>query len=98
MNCKVHKITFSPPLSLAMYKELATHLNQVTSVTTNLYGQDAEEFDYNHSQISAISISYGQKLEKTEDLVKKILDHYGKWYEQEAKLESMISNLYLTMP
>jgi 7-cyano-7-deazaguanine synthase in queuosine biosynthesis len=78
-----------------MYKELSAHLNQVDSVMTNLHGLDAKEFDYNHSQISAISISYGQESEKTQELVKKILHHYGTWHSQATNLEAISSNLLL---
>jgi 7-cyano-7-deazaguanine synthase in queuosine biosynthesis len=76
-----------------MYKELAAHLNQVDSVITNLHGQDAKEFDYNYSQTSAISISYGQESEKVDDLVKKILNHYGAWHYQEVNVEVKTSML-----
>ncbi len=90
MNCRVHKISFSPPLSLAMYKELAAHLGQVPLLKAELCLQNAKEFDYNDSQIAAIDISYSHE---TEDLVQKILNHYGAWHELDSKIESQNSNL-----
>lgn len=65
-----------------MYKELSAHLSQVTGVGTELHWQDAQNFDYNDSQIAAISISYSQE---SADLVQKILNHYGVWQEQQVE-------------
>jgi hypothetical protein len=83
MSCKVRRISFLPPLPLAMYKELAAHLSQVNSVNVELEWQDAKNFDYSASQIAAIAVSYNQEFR---DLVQKILDHYGAWQEQEVEV------------
>jgi hypothetical protein len=61
-----------------MYKELSAHLSQITALTAELHWQDAQDFDYNDSQIAAISISYRQE---SSQLVQKILNHYGFWQE-----------------
>jgi len=84
----VHRISFLPPIPLAMYKELAAHLRQVNSVSVELQWQNTKNFDYSASQIAAINISYSQEAE---DLVQKILGYYGTWQEQEV--EAVRSNL-----
>lgn len=81
-------------MSLAMYTELAAHLGQITSVNTELHGQDAVNFDYNDSQIAAISISYGDQVDQ--DLVQKILDHYGTW-QKESETKDPKPDLLLQM-
>lgn len=89
----MHKISFSPPLSLAMYTELATHLNQVASVNTELHTQTAKDFNYDASQIAAISISYGDETDGNETdqiLLRKILDYYGNWQQE---VETLNPNL-----
>jgi len=69
-----------------MFKELSAHLSQVTGVSTELHWQDVQKFDYNDSQIAAISIIYGQELrQESADLVQKILNHYGMWQEQQVE-------------
>ena len=73
-----------------MYKELAAHLSQVTSVNAELHLQDALDFDYDASQIAAISISY---VQESADLVQKILNHYGIWQEQLPQVEILNPNL-----
>jgi hypothetical protein len=77
-----------------MYKELSAHLSQVTGVSTELHWQDAQNFDYNDSQIGAISISYSQEFRpESADLVQKILNHYGTWQEQQV--ENLKPNLLI---
>jgi hypothetical protein len=90
MSCKVRRISFLPPIPLAMYKELAAHLGQISSVSVELQWQNAKNFDYSASQIAAINLSYSQE---DVDLVRKILDCYGTWQEQESEVEAVRSNL-----
>ncbi len=75
-----------------MFTELAAHLGQITFVSTELHKQDALKFDYNDSQIAAISISYGDEV--AQDLIQKILDHYGTW-QKESETKSLKPNLLL---
>lgn len=64
-----------------MYKELAAHLGQIPLLNAELCVQNAKVFDYSDSQIASIDISYSLE---TEDLVRKILNHYGTWREHDA--------------
>ncbi|WP_051023595.1 hypothetical protein [Synechococcus sp. PCC 7502] len=87
-----------------MYKELAVHLGQVPAVSTELHWQDAQNFDYNDSQIAAISITFDPDVNHNSDnnnampeLITRILNHYGTWHQvAETKasvdLEVMTSN------
>ena len=62
------RVTFQPPLPLAMYYELAAHLGQLPGITTNLLWQESLTFNYKDSQITAIAIQSDQVLEQ--DLLK----------------------------
>lgn len=76
MDIQNQRVCFSPPLPLAMYRELAVHLRQVNLVETTLYPQDAASFNYDDSQVGAIAISFPSS---SYDLVRKILSNYGTW-------------------
>jgi hypothetical protein len=68
----------NPQLPLAVYRELAAHLQQVDRVQTTLVEQSASTFDYALSQIESIEIRHPRDL-PTEDqqLIEKILNYYG---------------------
>lgn len=51
------KIEF-PGLPLAVYREIAAHLNQLAGVEVGLISQTSLEFDYNESQIGGLWISW----------------------------------------
>lgn len=67
-----------PHLPLAVYREIAAHLQQIEGVTVELLPQDAPFFDYAQSQIKALKIAYFQGLTETQqEQLKSILDYYG---------------------
>jgi hypothetical protein len=77
------KITYTPELPLAMYKELATHLSQLDGVSTELIWQDRQDFSYDASQIAGMHVTCSsQMLERLQELVSSILDRYGAWQIQ----------------
>lgn len=76
------RIAYTPELPLAMYKELATHLSQVDGVTTDLIWQDRQEFSYDASQIAGMHISAASLSERSQALIRSILDRYGSWQVQ----------------
>jgi len=85
MSCRVSRITFNPPLPLAMYRELAVHLAQVKGLSTKLQPQNQTSFSYEASQIAGIELIYDHELDyelSTHTLIRAILDHYGNWHEQ----------------
>ncbi len=70
-----------PRLPLAIYREVAAHLRQVTGVSVELQTQTSEQFDYEQSQIAAIALSYPADLAAAErDRLTAILDHYAQRY------------------
>jgi hypothetical protein len=74
------KISYKPELSLAMYKELATHLSQLDGVSAKLICQDRQDFSYDASQIAGMSVTCtSQMRERSQQLVSSILNHYGAW-------------------
>ncbi|BBA80177.1 hypothetical protein RGRSB_1791 [cyanobacterium endosymbiont of Rhopalodia gibberula] len=72
------QITY-PNLPLAVYRELAAHLQQVKGVTTKLIPQQSERFDYAKSQVETLLIQYPSSLDILEKYqIKRILDYYAK--------------------
>jgi len=47
-----------------VYREIAAHLRQVEGVETGLYPSQAEQFDYNQSQVGGLWIQYSQTAGK----------------------------------
>ncbi|MFM7190309.1 MAG: hypothetical protein ACKOX2_05755, partial [Microcystaceae cyanobacterium] len=74
------KVSFQN-LPLAIYREIAAHLRQVSNVQTRLISQSAPQFDYQLSQVEALEISYPQSLPATEkQLLESILAYYAQRY------------------
>ncbi len=74
------KVSF-PNLPLAVYREIAAHLQQVTEVQTRLIPQSAPQFDYQLSQVEALEMCYPENLPVTEKhLLESILDYYVQRY------------------
>ena len=74
------KITYSPELTLAMYRELASHLEQIEDVQVELFAQESLEFSYLGSQIGGLKLTLPPSLsERSQQLVTKVLNHYGTW-------------------
>jgi hypothetical protein len=74
------KIVYNPDIALAMYRELASHIEQIEDVTTELFWQESTDFSYLGSQIGGMWMSYPHSLpEKSQVLIKNILNHYGNW-------------------
>lgn len=77
------KIVYSPDIALAMYRELASHLEQIETVSTELFWQESTEFSYLGSQIGGMWLTYPRSLpEQSQVLIKKILNHYGVWVSE----------------
>lgn len=67
-----------PNLPLAVYREIAAHLQQLEGVDVDLIPQTSSDFDYNQSQISCLSISWQPNT--NEERVKQILAYYQNRY------------------
>ncbi len=71
-------------LPLAVYREVAAHLQQVEGVQTELVPQQAQQFDYGLSQIDRIQIQYPQNFsssvqQRVEQILTYYSDRYGTW-------------------
>jgi hypothetical protein len=80
MNVDRFKITYHPEIALAMYRELASHIEQIENVNAELFAQESQEFSYLGSQIGGICLTYPHNLPtESQVLIKNILNHYGAW-------------------
>jgi len=71
----------SPRLPLAVYREVATHLEQIDGVTTGLFPQTAKTFDYLQSQVGGLWIRYSaEAAHHCEPQIETILTYYGDRY------------------
>lgn len=74
------KVVYSPDIALAMYRELASHLEQIEDVKVELFWQESTEFSYLGSQIGGLWLSYPQTIQsQSQALIQNILNHYGTW-------------------
>lgn len=74
----------SRTLPLAVYREVAAHLMQVTAVDVELVPQRSPNFDYSQSQIDSLWITHSQDWDADSQFqVQQILayysDRYGAW-------------------
>lgn len=83
---QVRKCYTSPGLPLAVYREVAAHLRQVTGVNAGAIVKPlqggGEAFDYYASQIEALWLEYPQELPtESKQRIQAILDYYGQRYQ-----------------
>ena len=75
------KIITYPKLPLALYREIAAHLQQVQGIKIRLVTQSnspEQTFDYYQSQVKGLLIEYNSDLEvDAREKVEKILDYYA---------------------
>jgi hypothetical protein len=65
---------------LAVYRELASHLEQIEDVGVELFWQESSEFSYLGSQIGGLWLTYPQTIQsQSQALIQRILNHYGTW-------------------
>ncbi|HEY9651293.1 MAG TPA: hypothetical protein V6C95_11565 [Coleofasciculaceae cyanobacterium] len=70
-----------PGLPLAVYREVAAHLRQVTGVDAGLIPQTSQRFDYDQSQIRGLWIQYGGACTPVHrERVNQILAYYQSCY------------------
>jgi hypothetical protein len=69
-------------IPLAVYREVAAHLRQVSGVNVELLPQLATTFDYLQSQVGGITIRYTAEADRASvERVQQILAYYGDRYE-----------------
>lgn len=70
-----------PRLPLAVYREIAAHLRQVTGVETGLTPQQSQQFDYYQSQVGSLWLQYAEDVELAgRQQVDRILAYYSNRY------------------
>lgn len=70
-----------PGLPLAVYREIAAHLRQVSGVETGLTPQQSQDFDYNQSQVGSLWIEYSETTTSAaQERVAQILAYYQQKY------------------
>lgn len=71
-----------PKLPLAVYREVAAHLQQVPGVEVEFIPQTSQQFDYTQSQIDSLTIRYGEDFDVGfQERVKGILNYYSQRYD-----------------
>jgi len=77
-----------PSLPLAIYREVAAHLSQVSGIAVELVPQRSTEFDYSQSQIGGLSLRYTAEANaESRQRVQQILAYYGDRYGNWQPLE-----------
>jgi hypothetical protein len=65
-------------LPLAIYREVAAHLRQVSGIKTELLAQESRQFNYNSSQVGGLCIEYPVSLSELDrDRIASILNYYA---------------------
>jgi hypothetical protein len=78
-----------PRLPLAVYRELAAHLRQVSGVNAGLMPQTSQQFDYTQSQVGGLWIEYAtpadaESRRRVEQILHYYGDRYGAWDTMQA--------------
>jgi hypothetical protein len=76
----------SPTLPLAVYREVAAHLQQVNGVTTGLLPQRSPQFNYAQSQVGGLWLEFLptadlQARQRVDQILAYYGDRFGKWQE-----------------
>ncbi|MGK7928018.1 MAG: hypothetical protein AB4290_22725 [Spirulina sp.] len=79
-------------MPLAIYREVAAHLQQVSGISVTLVSQSARDFDYGQSQIEGLCIDYpddfdldspletlGDRQQQIEAILAYYAKHHGTW-------------------
>ncbi len=70
-----------PRLPLAVYREIAAHLRQVSGVETGFTPQQSQDFDYLQSQVGSLWFEYSETATSaSRDRVEQILAYYQQRY------------------
>lgn len=78
----------SPNLPLAVYREVAAHLRQVTGVEVELLPQRSQTFEYRQSQVGGLKLHYTADADAdARQRVQQILAYYGDRYGNWQTLE-----------
>lgn len=72
------RVYYNPRMPLAVYRELAAHLQLLDGVSVRLLPQSHSQFDYALSQIEGIAVTVPPTLAPSAQArCEEILQHYG---------------------
>lgn len=71
-------------LPLAIYREVAAHLRQVSGVRVQLLEQRSQQFDYRQSQVGGLELEYDTDVnpisrQQVDGILAYYGDRYGAW-------------------
>ncbi|MFN4195908.1 MAG: hypothetical protein ACK4HM_08815 [Thermosynechococcus sp.] len=76
------RVYYNRRMPLAVYRELAAHLQLLEGVSVRLLPQTSSHFDYELSQIEGIAVTLpSPAAPKTQRRFEEILEHYGRLYD-----------------
>jgi hypothetical protein len=86
-NSRIAKIVTISQLPLAIYRELAAHLQQVDGVTTEVIMRSEKSgkqvFDYQESQVESLRVEYPQELKlDSQERIEEIIEYYSHRYSR----------------
>ncbi|MDM7327383.1 MAG: hypothetical protein P3X23_009760 [Thermosynechococcus sp. Uc] len=71
-------VYYNPRMPLAVYRELAAHLQLLEGVSVRLLPQSRSQFDYDLSQIEGIAVTVpSTSSPNTQTRLEEILQHYA---------------------
>lgn len=78
----VSEVLCYPQLPLAVYREMAAHLQQVSGVTATLMPPNFDQFDYYQSQVGGLQLQYNDDLppldcQRVEEIIHFYAQRYG---------------------
>lgn len=80
MPVQQHEV-FNSQMPLAVYREVAAHLRQVSGVEVVLLPQTAQTFNYQQSQIGGLKFQYASDADEAAcQRIEQILQYYGDRY------------------
>lgn len=90
------EIIYFPQLPLAVYREMAAHLQQLTGVKVDLLPPDFTYFDYYHSQVGGLQLHYPQDLDQGDrQRLEEIIAFYSGRYGRPERREVSVSSYSL---
>lgn len=90
-HIKIRYQITSPGLPLAVYREVAAHVRQISGISADLIPQpvgdedsqiqERQEFDYSQSQVQGLWLEYAKTIdEESKQRLDEILDYYAQRY------------------
>lgn len=77
------EILIYPELPLAVYREIAAHVQQLPGVQARLLPPNHTHFDYGHSQVGGLELTFNEQWQSGDrQRLEAIITFYGQRYGQ----------------